>query len=205
MLDKSVPHHDIIMKLSAADARAAQTALPPGFTCRLYASPSDADAWAQTEASVLEFCGAADARAYFDRVFAPHEEQLKQRMVFVCNARGTPVANAALWREPSEGGLYPSLHWVAVRPPYQGLRLGRAVVEQTLALAPRLAPGEDIYLHTQTWSHKAVWLYHTLGFRVLRRATFGRSRTEYDGMMCVLRGLWSQARCAALEEVAVDG
>ena len=36
-----------------------------------------------------------------------------------------------------------------------------------LTIAARLSPGRDIYVHTRTWSYKAVCLYHSLGFSLV--------------------------------------
>ena len=39
------------------------------------------------------------------------------------------------------------------------------VIAKALSLYPAVGPATDIYLHTQTWSHKAIYLYHKLGFQ----------------------------------------
>ena len=51
------------------------------------------------------------------------------------------------------------------------VRPGRAwqnifVCPKALSLYPSVGPQTDIYLHTQTWSHKAVYLYHRMGFEL---------------------------------------
>ncbi len=88
------------------------------------------------------------------------------------------MATATAWYARSELGYQASLHWVAVMPAYQGLGLGKAVVQQALSLFPALDPGEDVWLHTQTWSHVAVRLYFKLGFRILKT---GRTAVVTDG------------------------
>lgn len=46
----------------------------------------------------------------------------------------------------------------------------------------RLAPGEAILLHTQTWSHRALRLYRSLGFRFCRTQTIVMRSKEGTGM-----------------------
>lgn len=48
--------------------------------------------------------------------------------------------------------------------------------------AVRLAPGEAILLHTQTWSHRALRLYRSLGFRFCRTQTIVMRSKEGTGM-----------------------
>ena len=43
--------------------------------------------------------------------------------------------------------------------------MGRAVIAKALSCYRELDGCSDIYLHSQTWSHKAVYLYHKLGFQ----------------------------------------
>ena len=59
------------------------------------------------------------------------------------------------------------MHWVAVKPDYQGLGLGKAVTEKALKIFSEKDSGRSVMLHTQTWSHKAVKLYGKLGFVML--------------------------------------
>lgn len=60
----------------------------------------------------------------------------------------------------------PWVHRVAVRPEYQGLRLGRAVIYEVTRLLYELSGETAFYLHTQTRSHKAVLLYESAGFKI---------------------------------------
>ena len=43
-------------------------------------------------------------------------------------------------------------------------------------------PGEAILLHTQTWSHRALRLYRSLGFRFCRTQTIVMRSKEGTGM-----------------------
>ena len=58
------------------------------------------------------------------------------------------------------------LQWIACDPDCQGRGLGRAVIAKALSLYRNMNFDSDIYLHTQSWSHKAVYLYLQLGFEL---------------------------------------
>jgi ribosomal protein S18 acetylase RimI-like enzyme len=65
---------------------------------------------------------------------------------------------------PSSLGNRGWLQWISTDPAEQGKGLGKAVIIKAMELFPVYEPNSDIYLHTQTWSHKAIYLYHKLGF-----------------------------------------
>lgn len=209
MLDKSIPYKNIIMKRAAECAEVVMPAslsapsLPEGFSFRLY-SPGDAKNWAEIETSVLEFSSAEAAQKYFSQDFLPHEEELGKRMVFVVSGKGEYVATATAWWNDYNGRHQAALHWVSVRPEYQGLGLGGAVILQALSLFPTLEPGLDVYLHTQTWSHKAVRLYSKLGFRLCRADTLGHKNNDFVEAMAILRPVLGESVCEALEREAVE-
>jgi ribosomal protein S18 acetylase RimI-like enzyme len=190
MLDKSLPYFDVIMRLPGGAGARALPALPDGFIYRRYA-PGDGAAWCQTETDVREFDDAAQAGDYFRREFAPYPKELAARMVFVVTPDGVPVANAAAWwRQDAALGRVASLHWVAVRPPWQGLGLGRAVTCMALSLfAQNGQADEDVWLTTQTWSHRAIDLYLSLGFRAQKRATIAAHKNGFDGAARTLQGV----------------
>lgn len=56
------------------------------------------------------------------------------------------------------------------------------IMRMEAAVAERLAPGEAILLHTQTWSHRALRLYRSLGFRFCRTQTIVMRSKEGTGM-----------------------
>ncbi len=140
--------------------------LPAGFTYRFYQS-ADMQGWAALETKVGEFNTIDEAIAYFSRVFMPYEEQLTTRMIFIFSeAENRIVATASVWYKVGNGIRYPLLHWVACDPEYQGLGLGKAVIIKALIQMLKVETGNYIYLHTQTWSYKAIGLYLKLGFRL---------------------------------------
>lgn len=168
MLDKSVKFMNIIMKMDIEKAETvSDPTLPNGFNFRLY-QPNDDKHWSRIETSVLEFDTELDARDFFQKAYIPYEIELRKRCLFVLNPDGLPIATANAWYTNSELGHQVSLHWVAVCPEYQGLGIGKAIVQEALNLFQVLEPNCSIWLHTQTWSHIAIRLYHSLGFNLVK-------------------------------------
>ncbi len=189
MIDKRVPYFDVVMCLPGGGPLPAVPVLPDGYQYRLYA-PGDARGWCAIETAVDEFDAVARAEAYFARVFAPHADELARRMVFIQGPDGDLVADAtAWWADDDQLGRIALLHWVAALPGEQGKGLGRAVTCKALSLFPSVGPGGDIWLTTQTWSHVAIDLYLSLGFRAHTTATPAGHKNGFDGAARVLEGV----------------
>lgn len=179
MLDKRLPYHSILMRLDAEDALSIQApSLPEGYRFCTY-RPGDIAAWSRIVASVGEFSSEEKARAYFAEHFLPDEAELSRRLFFVMDARGNPCGTANAWYETHGGERNATLHWVSVTPGEQGKGLGRAITACALCAFPALEPGLPIYLHTQTWSYRAVGVYLSLGFYALKEANLPGHKNEY--------------------------
>jgi len=170
MLDRSIPFKHIIMRIPVKDILRLCTAppiLPDGYTVREY-QDGDAVHWADIEAAVEEFESFDKAYSYFNTIFLPQMETLHTRCLFILSPDKIPVATASVWFADTESEHQAQLHWVAVSPKYQGLGLGYAVAALATILLHELDPNEPGWLHTQSWSHKAVKIYHLLGYRMQR-------------------------------------
>lgn len=177
MLDKSLVYQNILMR-HLPETPPPKLTVPPGFSLRFY-QPGDETSWAEIETSVGEFASEQQALAYFKNRYLPEKEKLQQRCVFFCQNGAEPVATATAWYERLDKQFWPSLHWVAVKPAFQGLGLGKAVTACALRLLKQEHPGQAVYLHTQTWSHKAVGLYLKLGFETVKTETFAQYKNDY--------------------------
>lgn len=170
MLDKSLPYIDIIMRRPALGPP-PPALLPGGYRFAFYGELTGKGGtcmrdWAEIETSVLEFEDVPQAEEYFRRNFLPYPDELKRRMLFVIAPDGARVGTATAWWSDFNGARTHWLHWVAVRPEVQGLGLGRAVIYEAVRLLNEINGRREIYLHTQTWSHKAVLLYESAGFTI---------------------------------------
>jgi len=168
VLDKSIPCYEFKMQLAAREVPLLpQPNLPTGYGFRHFSGEQDIGNWGRIETAVLEFDTEEAAEDFFSiEFFSKHAAELERRCIFVTAPTGLPVATSMAWF--TDGGNAGRLHWVAVHPDYQGKSLGRAVVLQALHLLNALEPGKPVWLSTQTWSHKAVKLYHDLGFIIVK-------------------------------------
>ena len=167
MLDKSLPYVGFIMKMRKEKLRTLQVPeLPEGYTYKFYEDGNEKD-WARLEAMVNEFADEESALKYFNNEYRnPYRSELYKRCVFVCNPDGVPVATATAWFMSSSLGMKSWLQWISSDVNFQGKGLGRAVIAKALSAYKDVDCSSDIYLHTQTWSHKAAYLYWKLGFEL---------------------------------------
>lgn len=174
MLDTSLPYMDIMMKgkmniVSSYPLRV----LPEGYTYRMY-QDGDETEWAKLETSVGEFPCYEDAIAYFNRVFLPYKDILYERMCFIVNPQNEIVSTASAWFKEDNMQRYALLHWVSTSPKEQGKGLAKAILSYTLSKFKEVEERQEyIYLHTQTWSYKAIALYYSYGFKIAIEPCFG--------------------------------
>jgi len=162
MLDKSLPYVGLYMRRAAGEPIAA-VPLPDGYKFSLY-NDGDETNWARIETSVLEFDNEFAALMYFTDRFIPSRDELRHRCLFIENIDGGKIATATAWWQYVDGQRRPWIEWVAVDPQSQGIGLGRAIISRVVALMIELEGDTDFFLHTQTWSHKAIEIYKLNGF-----------------------------------------
>jgi len=187
VLDKSIPYFNIIMKRSS-DIEISNYPLPPGFSFELFSEGKEKK-WAEIETSVGEFSTSEDALNYFNANYLPYLDNLKRRLLFVKNETGEEIGTITSWWNIKGNKRIPSIHWFAVKENYQGLGIGKALVSESLKTLSILEGNKAIFLHTQTWSYKAIGLYQKFGFEIVRDGTFGEYKNDYESAIPILRGL----------------
>jgi GNAT superfamily N-acetyltransferase len=195
MLDRSVPYHRIVMQRDPGTPLPSH-GLPEGFSFVFYQNDTHRceRAWAEIEASVGEFTSEMDALLYFQAMFSPFAEEGKRfipepqrRMVFVVAPDGAYIGTATAWWGYVDGKRRPQLHWVAVKPGYQGLGIGKALVAYVVSLMLNIDGDNTFYLGTQTWSHTAVFIYEWAGFYISdEQNMLGLRNGEYKEAMAVI-------------------
>lgn len=133
-------------------------ALPAGFGVRPFA-PGDEAAW-------VAVVGEADRlltvnRATFERAFARDPAELSRRLLFLAASTGETVGTVAAWFGEAGWGR---VHWLAVRPAWQGRGLGRALLVLALHRLRELGH-RRAFLITEAARLRAIRLYLDLGFR----------------------------------------
>ena len=185
MLDKSLPYYNIIMK------REKGTPLPepklnPGFYFSCY-SAGDEEAWAKIECSIGEFDTPEDALQYFKEKYFPDQALLSLRMLFIQDRNKEKIATLTNWWDMTGTEKTPSLNWIGVKPDFQGLGLGKAIIFEGLRQMISIEGDVDVFLHTQTWSYRAVNIYLNAGFKFCENDVFGTYQNDYPEYLEILR------------------
>lgn len=185
MLDKSLPYYNIIMKRYKG-AEVPRVDLPEGYYFKSY-EEGDETSWAKIMVSVGEFDTIDEALEYFKTEYLTHMESLKIRHLFICDPSNNYVATLTNWWNFTQKKREPSVHWVGVLPDFQGLGLGKAIVFEGMKRMIALEGDRDFYLHTQTWSYKAITIYQKAGYVMVKDEVFGDYINEYDQAVEVLK------------------
>lgn len=168
MLDKSVPFIPFTMFRPSDAPPLPEIQLPKDYRIVFY-QPGDEKEWCKIETAVLEFETEKDAMDYFQRSFAPYQDELKKRMLFVENAEGKKVGTFTAWWTDDHS---PRLHWLGVLPEEQRKGLAKALAIRVTQLLHEYYPHQDLYLNTQTWSHHAVKLYEKLNYQIFQNQNY---------------------------------
>ena len=187
MLDKTVKYYHVLMHRKKGGC-VPNFVLPDGYKFASFKS-GDEKEWAEIEASVGEFNRAVDALVYFQKEFLPYLSELERRTVFIENDTGEKVATATSWWCYTGKRRDLWLHWIAVKPGFQGLGLGKAVVSEAVRRMIDIEGERDIYLHTQTWSYKAIGIYMKCGFEITEEEGLGGNKNEYKEAIPLLNKL----------------
>lgn len=163
-----------------------QVDLPAGYSIQPFQA-GDERQWAEIEASVGEFEDSQEALRYFRQTYLPHLDELQQRLLFVRDPDGDPVGTITAWWNFTCDRRDGAIHWLAVKQAHQGRGLAKALVASCLQKLYQLEGTADIYVHTQTWSHRAIGIYQKAGFEILKRETFGGYPNEYDQALPILK------------------
>ncbi|WP_274648744.1 GNAT family N-acetyltransferase [Paenibacillus humicola] len=162
MLDKSLEWYRIILKRETG-APIPQAALPKGYSIVTFQT-GDEEAWGEIETSVLEFDEKDAAADYFTKNYIPYENEVKRRTLFIQADSGEKIATFTAWWNYTGIRRHPFVHWVAVKPQYQGRGLGKAIIAAGVRHMIEIEGDSVMYIPTSTWSHKAIRLYRWAGF-----------------------------------------
>lgn len=191
MLDMSLPYADILMKREK-DIELVLFPLPEDYRFS-YFKAGDEKAWAKIETSVLEFDDGIDALLYFQRDYLPYLSELERRCLFVETAEGEKIATCTAWWDYSGERRDPWLHWFAVHPNHQGKGIGKALASKLLERMTEIEGKRDFYLHTQTWSHRAVKIYEALGYRITEeRNLAGYANEDNSNALAILKSVYQK-------------
>lgn len=164
MLDTSLEWYRVILKRSAGTLL-PQASLPEGFSFVMFQA-GDEESWAEIETSVLEFNSKEVALEYFIKNHLLYMSEVKLRTLFIQSDKGEKIATFTAWWKYTGIRRHPFVQWVAVKPQYQGLGLGKALIAQGVRHMINLEGDQIMYVPTSTWAYKAIKLYKWAGFEL---------------------------------------
>lgn len=185
MLDKSIPYFNIIMKRKA-DTPVPSIDLPSGYSFVSFSVDCQC-AWAEIETSVGEFDSTDEALEYFNENYLSYPNEVERRTFFIQNSEGEKIATATAWWNYTGERRDLALEWIAVMPAYQGIGLGKAVVFEALKRMLQIEGDRDIFLHTQTWSYRAIGIYLQAGFEFVTEGAFSTYSNDYYKALPLLK------------------
>ena len=199
MLDRTIPFCNTIMKCSDYSPRRIE--LPNGFSIVSYQRGYEKE-WAKLEHAIGDFESLDAAEKYFVETYLQNSEQFPN-ILFLLNKEHEVVGSCIAWKDMQNEKCVSSLHWLVVQEQYQEIGLGRALGTAVMNIyAERGA--FPVYIHTQPWSWKAIFLYLSLGFRLQKTVTFSHYENEYGKAMAVLRELVSEDQYELLLRLSED-
>ena len=186
MLDRTIPFYNTIMKCSDYSPRPVE--LPDGFSIVPYQNGYEKE-WAKLECAIGDFDSLEAAEKYFIETYL-HNPGLFPNILFLINRELEIVGSCIAWQDIQGEKSVSSLHWLVVQERYQGIGLGRALCTAVMNIYAKRG-AFPVYIHTQPWSWKAIFLYRSLGFRLQKTDTFSHYENEYGKVMAELRKIVS--------------
>lgn len=119
--------------------------------------------WADILTSTGEFTSKNLALERFTQEFTPWLSLVKKRLVFLETEEGDAVGTASAWFGKFNRVDMGRLHWVEIKPEFQGKKLGRPLITQAMTLLKHYH--QTAYLKTQASSGAAIHLYQKLGWQ----------------------------------------
>ena len=199
MLDRTIPFYNTIMKCSDYSSECVE--LPDGFSIVSYQHGHEKE-WAKLEYDIGDFDSLETAEKYFVETYLQNSE-LFPNILFLRNREHEIVGSCIAWQDMQGENSVSSLHWLVVEERYQGIGLGRALCTAVMNIYAERGT-LPIYIHTQPWSWKAIFLYISLGFRLQKTDSFSHYENEYGKTMAELRKIVSEEQYELLLQSSED-
>ncbi|HLR08735.1 MAG TPA: GNAT family N-acetyltransferase [Bacillota bacterium] len=137
--------------------------LPDGFTFCLLSHEQEKEQWAEITTAAGEFTDKQHALQRFATEFAPKLNEVKRRIVFLKTTHDTYVGTATAWFGQWKNQTIGRLHWIAIKPAFQGKGLGKPLVAKAVKLLKQYH--HKAYLKTQPRNLTAIYIYRDFGFK----------------------------------------
>jgi beta-glucuronidase len=161
------PDEDVPVRMVRSHMRdIPQASFPIGFSIRTM-RPDEGPLWTDVQRDAERMFSISDD--LFDREFGHDPQGIARRCFLIVNEHGAAVGTLSAWYSRDEEGKESGqIHWVAVRPAYQGKGLARAGLAYAMN---KLAEWHgSAWLGTSTSRLPALKLYLDFGFGPLIRS-----------------------------------
>ena len=182
MLDRTIPFYNTILRCNNYQCK--DVVLPKGFSIVPYKSGYE-KAWAELEYSIGDFESLEEAESYFISTYLQNRSLLNN-ILFLLNEDNLIVGSCIAWQDKRKESIVSSLHWLVVDEEYHGRGLGKALCYATMNIFKE-QKNLPVYIHTQPWSWKAIFLYLSIGFKLQKTDTFSHYENEYYKSMAALK------------------
>lgn len=130
---------------------------------------------------------------YYDKVYAPFEDDFFNRCMFAVDDNDKPVATAGTWLSY---GKVNTVLWFFTLPEYEGLGIGRGLFSEVLKTVEF-----PIYVHTHPIAHKAIKLYSDFGFKLITDPVIGYRENNLQESLPYLKEVLHEKDFANLQTV----
>jgi ribosomal protein S18 acetylase RimI-like enzyme len=197
MIDRTIPFYNIILRCDSY--RRKNAALAEGYSIVPYRRGYEKD-WARLEYSLGDFDSVEEAESCFISTYLRGRGPLGN-ILFLVNEDNAVAGSCIAWQDRRGDSLVSSLHWLVVDEKYRGMGLGRALCCAAMDIFEEQG-NFPIYIHTQPWSLKAIFLYLSLGFKLQKSDTFSHYVNEYHSAMTELMRIVSEKQFELLLELS---
>ena len=195
MLDRTIPFYNTILRCDNYQHK--DVVLPKGFSIVSYKNGYE-KAWAELEYSIGDFDSLEDAENYFVETYLQKRE-LQSNILFLLNSDDAVIGSCIAWQDKRGDDFVYSLHWLVVDEEYHGRGLGKALCYATMNIFKE-QKNLPVYIHTQPWSWKAIFLYLSIGFKLQKTDTFSHYENEYHKAMTALKRVVTSKQFELLQE-----
>ncbi|WP_158234629.1 GNAT family N-acetyltransferase [Lentibacillus sediminis] len=136
--------------------------LPAGYEFSLLTYEEQRHQWAEVTTAAGEFPHKTQALKRFAEEFTPHLTEAKKRILFLKTTNGSYAGTATAWVGEWDKQTIGRLHWMEIKPEFQGQKLGRPLIAKAFELLSNYH--HKAYLKTQPRSLAAIHLYLEFGF-----------------------------------------
>ena len=121
---------------------------------------------------------------YYEKVYAPYEDEFFRRCIFAVDERDRPVATSGIWL--SYGKINTVLGFF-VLPEYGGRGIGRGLLSEVMKHAEY-----PLYVHTHPIARAAIKLYVDFGFQFITNPVIGYRKNNLQESLPYLKDVLSE-------------